>query len=104
MLCFADGDSDMPSIPQLKFFHQTNNRWTIDSICQRCYVKVASSTWEADLDRAEAAHKCEREQLKQFEMTHKPPFRATWPPKKLPVRSEADDLNKHGGYSIFFTY
>jgi len=42
--------------------------------------------------------------LKQFEMTHKPPFRATWPPKKLPVRSEADDLNKHGGYSIFFTY
>lgn len=91
----------MHSIPRLEFLHQTNDGGTIDSICKRCCGKVASSTWEADLDRAEAAHKCEPKQLREFEMTHKPPFRATWPPKKPPVSTEAEGLNKHADRSFF---
>jgi len=40
--------------------------------------------WEAELERAEEAHKCRRTGLRMFEMTHKPPFRETWiPPKKF---------------------
>lgn len=67
-----------------EFVHRANGNGTIDSICLRCYIKVGSATLEIDLDRAEAAHKCEREQLKQFEITHKTPFRVTWvPPRKL---------------------
>lgn len=70
----------MGSVFLASFVHRMNGNGTTVSICQRCYATVAASTWEADLDEAEAAHQCERARLRQFEPTHKPPFRATWTP------------------------
>ena len=62
----------------LEFNHRMNGNGSTDSICSRCYETVATSIWEAELEFAEAAHKCERQGLRMFEMTHKPPFRETW--------------------------
>ena len=62
----------------LEFPHRANGNGTTSSICPRCYITVATSTWEADLERAEVAHTCDPKQLSAFQMTHKPPFRTTW--------------------------
>jgi hypothetical protein len=62
----------------LEFPHRSNGNGTTSSICPRCYVTVATSTWEADLERAEVAHSCDPQRLLTFQTTHKPPFRATW--------------------------
>jgi len=63
---------------QTEFVHRMNQDGTINSICPRCYVILATSTWEAELERAEAEHECEQAGLLLFEATHKPPFRTTW--------------------------
>ena len=42
-----------------EFPHRMNKDGTIDSICPRCFVTLGRSTWEADLDRMEAAHLCQ---------------------------------------------
>ncbi len=72
----------MRSLPPLEFPHRINENGSTSSICPRCYVTVATSTWEADLEHAEHHHKCERTRLRSFAMTHKPPFRETWVPSK----------------------
>lgn len=41
------------------FPHRMNNDGTTDSICPKCFTTVGCSTWEADLDRMEAAHICD---------------------------------------------
>jgi len=46
-----------------EFPHRMNKDGTIDSICPRCFATVGCSTWEADLDRLEAAHICEPARL-----------------------------------------
>jgi hypothetical protein len=43
-----------------------NQDGTIDSICPHCFVTIGCSTWEADLDRIEAAHICEPARLASF--------------------------------------
>jgi hypothetical protein len=74
----------MVSVRTLEFTHRSNSNGSMDSICSRCYDTVATSIWEAELELAEEAHRCRRTGLHMFEMTHKPPFRATWmPPKKF---------------------
>jgi hypothetical protein len=51
---------DLPLFPTpLEFIHRTNRNGTMDSICPRCFVTLTTSTWEADLELAESAHKCE---------------------------------------------
>ena len=70
----------LSSCSWLEFPHRSNGNGTTSSICPRCYVTVATSRWEADLERAEEAHICDPRQLRTFQMTHKPPFRATWHP------------------------
>jgi hypothetical protein len=74
----------MDSSPlQLAFSRRANADGTTSSICPRCYVTVGAATRAADLDHAERAHHCDPTRLQLFQMTHKPPFRATWiPPQK----------------------
>lgn len=60
-----------------------NDNGTTTSICPHCYVTIATSTWEADLEQAEESHTCERARLRSFGLTHKPPFRETWVPATL---------------------
>jgi hypothetical protein len=47
--------------------HRMNTDGTIDSICPRCYVTIASSTWEAELEVMEADHVCEPGRLSYYE-------------------------------------
>ena len=42
-----------------RFPHSTNRDGTIDSICPRCFMTVATSRNEADLDRMELLHECQ---------------------------------------------
>jgi hypothetical protein len=67
-----------PPFPCIDFSHRMNGNGTTDSICTRCFITVATSTWEADLDGAETAHKCNPARLRFFSETHKQPFRITW--------------------------
>ena len=46
-----------------EFPHRMKKDGTIDSICPRCFETVGCSTWEADLDRMEAAHACDPARL-----------------------------------------
>lgn len=56
-----------------EFPHRMNKDGTIDSICPRCFAKVGCSTWEADLDRLEAAHTCEPARLNSFNQHRRMP-------------------------------
>jgi hypothetical protein len=41
------------------FARRVNPDGTTDSICRKCFVTVGSSTWEAELERAERIHRCD---------------------------------------------
>jgi hypothetical protein len=41
------------------FVHRDNADGTIDSFCRKCFMTIASSQWEANLERAEQNHKCD---------------------------------------------
>jgi len=41
------------------FVHRSNSNGTTDSICKSCFLTIATAMWEADLDSAEQAHKCD---------------------------------------------
>jgi hypothetical protein len=69
------------------FSHRMNGNGTTDSICSHCFMTVATSTWEADLERAEAAHQCNQARLSFFSDTHKQPFRITWSPQNRQGRT-----------------
>ncbi len=51
---------------RFEFPHRMNKDGTIDSICPSCFSTVGRSTWEADLDRLEAAHVCDPARLASF--------------------------------------
>jgi hypothetical protein len=38
---------------------RATHKGTIDSICPSCFATIGTSTWEADLERMEAAHVCQ---------------------------------------------
>lgn len=58
---------------RMKFAHRANEDGTLDSICPRCFVTIANSTWEADLERVEMAHVCDPVWLSHFELTERAP-------------------------------
>ena len=58
-----------------KYPHRTNPNGTIDSVCPDCLITIATSTWEAELEYAEASHICENERLAYFERQRSIPFR-----------------------------
>ncbi len=45
------------------FVHRTNADGTVDSFCRKCLMTIASSRWEAELERAESKHHCNPIQL-----------------------------------------
>jgi hypothetical protein len=45
------------------FVHRDNADGTTISFCRTCFMTVASSHWEAELERAENIHKCDPIQL-----------------------------------------
>ena len=42
----------------VEFVHRKNPDSTIDSICMKCYLTVATATAEDDLSAAESKHNC----------------------------------------------
>jgi hypothetical protein len=53
----------MASSPQLDFVRRANPDGTTDSICEKCFVIVATATCEADLDSSNRNHKCDPSKL-----------------------------------------
>jgi hypothetical protein len=49
------------------FAHRANRDGTFDSICRQCFITIASSVREADLDAPEKNHMCDPAQLWQFQ-------------------------------------
>ena len=49
------------------FVHRTNTDGVIDSFCRKCLITVASSQWEAELERAEGTHHCDPIQLEYIQ-------------------------------------
>ena len=91
-----------------EFPHRMNKDGTIDSVCPRCFATVGRSTWEAELDRMEAAHICDAARLASFDHhrrmpvvpervsgfevpTDRPsiPVRSTWPHRAASSRRSA---------------
>jgi len=56
-----------------EFSHRMNKDGTTDSICPRCFVTIGRFTWEADLDRMEAAHSCDPVRLASFSQHRRMP-------------------------------
>jgi hypothetical protein len=48
------------------FVHRPKADGTIVSFCRKCFQTVASSQWEADLERGEKNHKCDPAQLEHL--------------------------------------
>lgn len=49
------------------FVHRDGADGTTASFCRRCFMTVASSQWEADLERAERNHKCDPIELEYLD-------------------------------------
>lgn len=46
--------------PQEKaFVRRANQDGSTDSVCRACFVTVATTVWESDLDGAEKSHTCD---------------------------------------------
>jgi hypothetical protein len=48
------------------YVHRLNADGTIDSICRDCFITIASSRWEAELERTESAHRCDSLRLEHL--------------------------------------
>ena len=79
----------MPSnqFVHFEFPHRMNKDGTIDSVCPRCFVTVGRSTWEAELDRMEAAHTCDAARLASFTHHRRMPVA----PERLPAPEVGSD-------------
>lgn len=64
--------------------HRTNPDGTIDSICPYCYATIGNAHWESDLERMEADHICDPEQLARFNESRRRDV-------KLPQRIESHE-------------
>jgi hypothetical protein len=49
------------------FIHRDTGDGTTASFCRRCFMTVASSPWEADLERAERKHECDPIELEYLD-------------------------------------
>jgi hypothetical protein len=80
-----------------EFPHRMNKNGTIDSICPRCFTTIGCSTWEADLDRMEAAHVCEPSRLSTFSQHRRMPV--------VPARiSVSDDMTERADLPVRSTW
>jgi len=70
-----------------EFPHRMNKNGTIDSVCPRCFATVGCSTWEADLDRMEAAHVCDPARLNASNQHRRMPIASA----RIPVSSEVSE-------------
>jgi hypothetical protein len=52
---------------RLKFAHRPNADGTIDSICPRCFLTIATATKEADLLQSEMGHDCDPQLIARYE-------------------------------------
>ena len=72
----------------LEFSHRMNKDGTTDSVCPRCFTTIGRSTWEADLDRMEAAHSCDPARLASFSQHRRMPVASERLPEiRLPDRA-----------------
>jgi hypothetical protein len=53
------------------FVHRSNRDGTIDSICSRCFVTVATGLRTADLRQHELDHKCDPRLLERYQRRQK---------------------------------
>ena len=63
----------MPSSEHLKFAHRFTPEGTVESICPRCFVTVASAINEADLVVKEEQHVCDPVLVAHYEFFKKMP-------------------------------
>ena len=64
-----------------KFVHRRNQDGTLDSICRECFITVATSRREVDLERSERTHACDPWTVDRFKKLAKPdpgPFELPW--------------------------
>ena len=54
---------------RLGFAQRPNHDGTFDSICRACYITVATSFWEAELEKSEREHVCDKKTLERFYST-----------------------------------
>ena len=50
------------------FSHRRNDDGTIDSVCRTCFLTVATTNVERDLDAFEREHICDKGMLRHIEM------------------------------------
>ena len=67
-----------------RFVHRCNQDGTVDSICRECFVTVATSKRELDLEHSERTHICDPWTVDRFRKladpereVFEPPWRAT---------------------------
>ncbi len=53
----------MASADRPTFARRSNPDGTVDLICGKCYVTIATSKWSVELDRAEKTHVCDARAL-----------------------------------------
>jgi hypothetical protein len=58
--------------PISKFVYLLNEDGTVDSICRRCFVTIATAHRKSDLEREESNHVCETYGLKRFQAHNSP--------------------------------
>lgn len=63
----------MPSSEHLKFAHRANPDGSVDSICPRCFVTLASANDEPDLALKEQHHVCDPFLVAHYEFFRKMP-------------------------------
>ena len=54
----------------MPFPRRVNSDGTIDSICDRCFVTVGTSSQETELHHLDAAHTCEPARVAYYHRTH----------------------------------
>lgn len=50
----------------LDFAHRHNSDGTVDSICFLCFITIATSNFEIDLERVERNHVCDPDRAEHF--------------------------------------
>jgi hypothetical protein len=56
-----------PQVKHVKYPHRTNTDGTIDAICPRCFMTIATSVWESELEEIEARHVCDADRFQRFD-------------------------------------
>lgn len=73
---------------RMRYAHRINEDGTLDSICPCCFLTIATSTWEADLERMELLHVCDPNRLSHFEQKDQE-LTLRQPAKIVPMRRPA---------------